>query len=299
MRNVMLAVDAGGTNFKYALMDADGALLSECLQIPVNEKGTAQEIEASWRAMAESARELAVKAGAAVERVCVSTPGPFDFAGGMSRMKHKFPAIFGLPIRPWLQDALPGVPVDFLHDSTAFILGEARPEFRSPACVMLGTGFGFACMREGRVLVNESRTPAVILWNHPFRGGIVEDTISRRALRAAYAEKTGTDGSLDVKEIADACRAGDPAAKAVFDGLSDALAELLAPILEKLGSDALILGGQISRSADLFMPGLLAKLPCPVALSEHPDSAALVGCARFAALGGAQGAEQPTAEALI
>ena len=298
MQNVMLAVDAGGTNFKYALMDAEGALLSQCLQIPVNEKGTAQEIEASWRAMAKSAAGLAGQAGVRVERVCVSTPGPFDFGGGMSRMRHKFPAIYGLPIRPWLQDALGGVPVDFLHDSTAFILGEARPEFHSPACVMLGTGFGFACMREGKVLVNESRTPAVILWNHPFRGGIVEDTISRRALRAAYAEKTGGDGSLDVKEIAEACRAGDPAAKAVFDGLSEALAELLAPILTKLGSDALILGGQISRSADLFAGELTGRLPCPVVLSEHPDSAALVGCARFAALGGAEHAEQTT-EALI
>ena len=83
---------------------------------------------------------------------------------------------------------------------------------------------------------------------------------AEQVLREAL--KTGGDGSLDVKEIAEACRAGDPAAKAVFDGLSEALAELLAPILTKLGSDALILGGQISRSADLFMGELTGRLPC-------------------------------------
>ena len=291
MQSVMLAVDAGGTNFKYGLMTRGCDMVSPCLQIAVQAEGSARQIEDSWRQLSKNAREIAQTMGATIGRVCVSTPGPFDFTAGMSRMKHKFPAIYGMPIRPWIQGELGDVPVDFLHDSTAFLLGELRKGMVDPACVMLGTGFGFACMKNGKVLVDATRTPAVVLWNRPFRAGTVEDYISRRALRASYAKKAGTDGSDDVKEIAQKARLGDRAAAQVFDDLADDLAELLGDVLSRLGSGSLILGGQISLASDLFAPRLQAQLACPVVLSTHPDAAALIGCARFGVVGGAQAAE--------
>lgn len=292
MQSVMLAVDAGGTNFKYGLMTRGCDMVSPCLQIAVKAEGSARQIEDSWRQLSKNALEIAQTMGATIGRVCVSTPGPFDFTAGMSRMKHKFPAIYGLPIRPWIQGELGDVPVDFLHDSTAFLLGELRKGMVDPACVMLGTGFGFACMKNGKVLVDATRTPAVVLWNRSFRAGTVEDYISRRALRASYAKKAGTDGSDDVKEIAQKARLGDRAAAQVFDDLADDLAELLGDVLSRLGSGSLILGGQMSLASDLFAPRLQAQLSCPLVLSAHPDAAALIGCARFAAMGGAQGAER-------
>ena len=78
----------------------------------------------------------------------------------------------------------------------------------------------------------------------------------------------------------------------MFDELADDLAELLGGVLPGLSSGSLILGGQISLSGDLFAPRLQAQLSCPLVLSAHPDAAALLGCARFAAMGGAQGAER-------
>ena len=126
MQSVMLAIDAGGTNFKYGLMTRSCDMVSPCLQIAVQAEGSARQIEDSWRQLSKNALEIAQSLGVNIGRVCVSTPGPFDFAAGMSRMRHKFPAIYGLPIRPWVQGELGDVPVDFLHDSTAFILGELR-----------------------------------------------------------------------------------------------------------------------------------------------------------------------------
>ena len=285
-----LLIDAGGTAFKCALYDPAAARLLPAWQIPVDSQGTAETIQAAWQHAASQAKRQAEAQEKRIGGVCVSTPGPFDFENGVSRMTHKFAAINGLPIRPWLQAVLADAPVSFLHDSTAFLLGVTDEASCSPAGVMLGTGFGFACMQKGRILVNAQRGPAYSLWNHPFRGGIVEDTISRRALRAAYRRMGGKDDA-DVREIALRARGGEQAAQRVFDELGCALGELLPPILHDLHCDALLLGGQISLSGDLFLPKLKQALSIPVACRAYPE-AALQGAARFLTGGGAQNLEQ-------
>lgn len=281
----VLAVDAGGTYTKYLLATAEGMPLTpEIAQIAACPDGTAADIAQAYCALSARAAEQARALGVRVVRVSVCTPGPFDMAQGCPFMRHKFAAIYGQSVVPWLTESLPGVPVGFLHDSTAYLIGEARlgagKGSRNPACAMLGTGFGFAVMREGRVLVNARRGPALSLWNRPFRGGTVEDVLSRRGIRAAYAARTGLDRTPDVRELAEAARAGDAAAKETFWETGAALAELLRPILTELRCDRLILGGQIARAADLFGP-YEKDLPCPVALSAMPERAGVLGAALF------------------
>jgi glucokinase len=281
----VLAVDAGGTYTKYLLTTTDGRPLTpEIAQIAACPDGTADDIARAYRALSARAAEQAQGLGLRIARVSVCTPGPFDMDRGCPLMRHKFAAVYGQSVVPWLMDSLPGVPVHFLHDSTATLIGEARlgagRGSRNPACVMLGTGFGFAVMREGRVLVNERRAPALSLWNRAFRGGIVEDTLSRRGIRAAYAARTGLAHAPDVRDLADAARMGDAAAREIFLETGAALAELMGPILTELDCDRLILGGQIAGAADLF--GAYERaLPCPAALSAMPERAGVLGAALF------------------
>ena len=266
MRGCCLALDIGGSFVKISPMGGDCApLLDKPLQVPVDSTGSADVILGALRGAAARGQGAAQSLGYTVKTVSVSIPGPFDYFAGVSRMTHKFAAIRGIPLGPVL-GGLPGCErVVFLHDSTAFMLGEcffgAGRDAVRPVGVMLGTGFGFGVMQGGRVCVNERQTPALSLWGRAFRVGITEDYVSSRAIRARYAARKADGGQADVREIAGRARAGDAAAMEVMAETGALLAEILAPHLTALRVDRMMLGGQIARSADLLLPTLTAGLP--------------------------------------
>jgi len=268
-----LVMDIGGSFIKYAAANREGKLLPGSIgQMEANADGSAEEIFSTIREVIRLARCARPIAGA-----CVSMPGPFDFDNGVSHMKHKFPALYGKSLRiPFERE---GLPVIFLHDSTAFILGEYHGGVlrgaQSPCCVMLGTGLGFAWIRSGLVMVEDNQTPAMPLWRCPYLDGIAEDYVSTRAIRRYY------DNKLSVKEIAERARAGEAKAREAFQVTTDHLSAILTPLLKRLYCDKFALGGQIAKSADL-MP---LDLPVPWEVSSRPDEAALLGAAWYSCQG--------------
>lgn len=278
MNECIFALDAGGTYLKYALMTGDGQPLPNAQgQSPAPSGGTRQEIETAFRAAGRFARTQADHHGLRLAGMAVSFPGPFDFDAGVSHMAHKYAAIRDVPLTPLLTAEAGNVPVSYLHDSTAFLLGEAARGAAMgdarPAGVMLGTGLGFAAMAEGRVLVNPAQGPRISLWNRPFRQGICEDFVSRRAILRAY----GAGAEVDVKDVADRAFAGEKKAQEVFLHLAEDMAEILAPVLRALDADALVVGGQIAKSGALFLPRLEALLGLPVRQAALIANGALFG----------------------
>lgn len=268
------AMDIGGTFIKYACMDGEGVFLCAG-QVPIDSNGSQEDILSAIDAAFAHLRA----AGTRVDRTAVSIPGPFDYAKGVSLMTHKFASIYQFNLKSFLESY--GAPAVFLHDSTAFMLGEffdgAARGARRPFGVMLGTGFGFAMMRDDKVCVAADQRPCLKLCYAPYRQGIVEDVISRRALRAKYALLAGSDGSHDVREIAMLARGGDPAAGAVMEDLGQDIAAVLEPYVRRLECDKVVVGGQIARSGDLFLPIVQEKLNIPVLAAKHLDDAALRG----------------------
>lgn len=266
----MLALDIGGTFIKYALTDESGTILPETVgQVPTNAEGNYEDFLNVLAEIIQQARKWQPFHKASV---CIA--GPFDFDQGVSMMQHKFRAVYQKSLRlPFEQS---GIDVSFLHDSTAFILGEAYDGvlkgWKAPCCVMLGTGLGFAFMRDNKVCVNEKRTPALILWNMPWRDGIAEDYVSTRAIQALYGEK------LPVKKIAELARQGDVKATEAFKQTGKHLSEILRKIIPRLSCDCFALGGQIAKSAELF------ELDVPVVwnVAKHLDDAALRGASYYA-----------------
>ncbi|MDD3334949.1 MAG: ROK family protein [Eubacteriales bacterium] len=266
----MLVLDIGGTFIKYALTDENGAILPATVrQVPSDAEGGYEDFLNVLAGILRQAHELqpVVKAG-------VSIPGPFDFDQGVSLMQHKFTALYDQSLRPPFEQA--GVTVEFLHDSTAFMLGEAYDGVlngaNTAACVMLGTGLGFAYLRDGKVCVNDKRTPALALWKTPWRDGIAEDYVSTRAIQGLYGEK------ISVKSIADKARQGDQKALNAFQTTGRHLSEILNAILPKLGCERFAIGGQIAKSAELFE----LDVPVPWSVSCHLIDAALRGVGYYA-----------------
>ena len=269
----LLVLDIGGTFIKYGVADEGGELL------PGSVGQTPSHAEDRAEAFMDALRNILRQAAAfgPLKRASACIAGPFDFDGGVSLMRHKFQALYGVCLRPPFEEA--GLPVTFLHDSTAFMLGEyhfgSLAGAKNACCVMLGTGLGFAWEKEGRVCVDESQSPALALWKSLYLDGIAEDYVSTRAIQQRYGKKA------PVKEIAEEARKGNIKAMEAFSSAGLHLSAILRAVIKKLGCERFALGGQIAKSADL----LDLCLPIPWAVTQRPDDAALLGAAKYAALG--------------
>lgn len=287
----VLAVDAGGTFLKAALVKHDKSLVEDSfLRIPVDSIGSVNSIQASYTRLAALGLGKAAEHGLSLEAIGVCIPGPFDYQKGISLMMHKYLSIKGIPIRPWLQDGAGDIPIAFLHDSHAFLLGamwnNRLSRYRRVAGTIIGTGLGFATWIDGKIYTNEQGGPGISIFARPYRDSISENYVSRRAIIAHYLARTGmSTDEIDVVRIAELARDGHPEAADVFSWIGRDLAGILHDILRDNRFECLLLGGAISKSADLFLPELksgLADLPDlhTIAAVEDIDMAPVFGAAR-------------------
>ncbi len=284
----VLAVDAGGTSLKAALAQPGGRIVPDSfLQVPVDSRGSAEEIAGAYSALARDAGKLAGKLGLEIVRASVCIPGPFDYAGGISLMKHKYQSVFGVPLRPWFIKTLGNIPVTFLHDSTAFLLGAVKAEelarHRRICGVIIGTGLGFASMYDGQMNLNPQGGPGISIFARPFGAGTAEDYVSRRAIERAYSKKHPQRAVPSVKDIAGLAMAGDPVAADCFKDMGRRLGQVLRDIIEKEQFTLVLLGGAISKSSELFIPQLRDALPglnAEIRPAGDIDLAPLLGAAK-------------------
>ncbi len=270
MKKCIYALDAGGSYLKCGLVGEDMRVIPDTRDSEAADsaKGTLKEVRASYAALAARAKARAADMGYEIAAVGMDTPGPFDYSSGAFRMTHKYTALYGVSVLPWFGEDFPGVPVRIIHDSAAFILGAARGLYgangckdRTVAAVMLGTGLGFALMRDGRPLLAPGGGPLVSIYRAPLCGVEAEELISARGIVRRYNESVGNgDTPISAKEVAFRAKSGDAAAAHAYADTGRLLGELIAPVLAEYSVSALLLGGQISRDAQLFMPQLRTTL---------------------------------------
>jgi Transcriptional regulator/sugar kinase len=285
MREAYAVIDVGGTFVKSALASAGLPVKLTGIKLtPMPQKEDLPTLLGGFISLSQSLRKQAEKQNLNVSACIVSFPGPFDFVNGISLMRHKFEALYGIPLAPLFQTAFPDAKIAFLHDSTAYLLGQValfgQVDTKDCACVMLGTGLGFSAMQNSRVQLSEDKRPAVKLWNTPYQTGIAEDAVSSRAIKARYAALP------DVKAIALAARKGDLVARDAFRQTALHLAQILSPVLSGTQIKTVFIGGQIMKSAPLILPTLRKALPEITFLrARHLSDSALYGCALYASAG--------------
>jgi glucokinase len=191
-------------------------------------------------------------------------PGPFAYDTGISYMRHKLKNLYEVNLKTALAASFRWVPgrIHFLNDADAALLGEARAGAALGAAkavgMMLGSGIGFAFVQDGSL--NQTAPglpPDNEIWNLPFRGGIVEDLLSSRALESDYEARAGRHEP--VATIAQRA-ANDPHARAVFHTFGEHLGQVIREIIAPIGPDVVVLGGGISRASDLFLPAARTQL---------------------------------------
>jgi len=218
----------------------------------------------------------------------IAFPGPFAYKTGISHMRHKLKALYGVDLKTALAERLGWTPerVRFLNDADAALLGEvgagAAQSANRAVGIMLGTGIGFAFVQNGELNGTAHMVPPDSeIWNLPFMSGIVEDVLSSRALESDYEARTAKRRSVAAIALE---ATTDPDACAVFDTFGRHLGQVIGEILAPLNPEVIVFGGGISRSSHLFLPaarnqvnGLGIRLVPSVLLEKAP----LLGAAMY------------------
>jgi len=293
LQKTYLAIDAGGTFFKSALLNASGEVIigSAHLERSYSE-GPAAKIVGAYRNTVSNALRFAREhGGIELIGIGVATPGPFDYENGIPLMKHKFASVYGVRLRDVIYE-IPGVsvdlPISFMHDANAALAGEIlngnAKNYQNAALVTLGTGLGFAFSRNSKVQFNEQGGPQITIFKEPYKDGILEDYVSKRGFLKIYQEMSGKPNvdDIQVADIGKWANEGDEISLDTFREAGRILAVNIKSILKEQEIECLLFGGQISKSFHHFEEIVKSELDDVqtlhnIAVVSNMDNAALIG----------------------
>ncbi|BAI71181.1 fructokinase [Azospirillum sp. B510] len=290
-----VGIDLGGTKIAAVALDRDGAELAR------DRRPTPRGYDETLEALAET---VAVLDPAGRGGFGISLPGVVDAAAGRVRAVN-LPWLNG---RPFADDVARriGRPVRIANDANCFTLSEATDGAAVGAPVVfgviLGTGVGGGIVVDGRILPGANGLAgewghAPLPWREPADGppvpcgcgkpGCLETALCGAGLSRLHRHLHGE--TLDPPEIAVRALAGDAAATATLARHADALARALAPVLNLLDPDVVVVGGGLSA-----LPGLcgavtrrwgswaLAATPrTRMAIARHGAESGMRGAARL------------------
>lgn len=266
MDQYCIALDVGGTSIKSAIVSSCGELLQESyLDTPIDSKGTATQILQTFSDPVTRHFDFAAVNKFNIAGIGIGMPGPFDYENGVSlhRGVKKYEAIFGLNVKNELAKRLHlknDVPVVFENDGWTFVRGEAwqgaAKGFHRVIGLTLGTGLGSGFMVDEQVVDSGPGVPPEGWFSGlPYKDGIIDDYVSKRAIVAKYLKKNPkTIRKLEVKEIAELAENGNAAAVGTFAEIGSLLGKLLRPVAQQFRPECIVVGGKIAYSYDMFAP---------------------------------------------
>jgi glucokinase len=263
-REVVAAVDLGGTRTKAALVDRDLGVVTRLVE--PTPPDLAGGLGRTVAAVVE--RLTAAAPGMRMVGCGVVVPGLVDDATGTGvlSVNHGWR---DLPIRS-LVDQATGIPTVVGHDVRAGLVAETRLGVAvgvSEALFLpLGTGIAAALMVDGHVLSGggwagelghvsvDPSGPAC-----PCGGtGCLEVIASAAAVGREYSARTGE--LVDAQAVAERFRAGDAVAVAVWDRAVSALARAVVTTITLTGIDLVIIGGGLAQSGATLMAPLGSEI---------------------------------------
>ncbi|WEK38204.1 MAG: ROK family protein [Candidatus Pseudobacter hemicellulosilyticus] len=216
-------------------------------------------------------------------QIGIAMPGPLDYEQGICYIRNqgKYESLYGLNIKSLLaaQLGITATDIRMMNDALCFLQGEvvggAATGFTRVLGFTLGTGLGSALYSDGHTIDAD-------LWQSPFRDGIAEDYISSRWFVQRYHTLTGgsVTGARELQE-----KVGkEPIAGAIFEEFAGNLACFLAGVIPQHQPQVIVLGGNIAKGYELFLPPLEATLAqqginVPIRIATLGENAQIIGAA--------------------
>lgn len=272
-----IAIDMGGTNLRAALVTEAG--IRQKVQAPCPAQGTEDEVlEALFSLIAP----LADEAGDRLEGIGAGIPSVIDRDLGLVYDLTNIPSWRCVALGKALAERF-SCRVELDNDSNCFTLGEARygagRDYRNFVGVTLGTGLGAGVVIDGRICRGEDDGVGEI-GAIPYLDSDVEHYCSSHY----FADRCQTTAG----ELSALARSGDASALAAWHDFGCHIGQMVKIAMLAYAPEAVILGGGIARSLDLFeeaMYGEIADYPFRMAAKRirvwpsRLEDAALLGAA--------------------
>lgn len=274
-----VGVDIGGSHITAAYIDpVSFQVISASLKREkVASAGMADVIFNSWVAALAPLID-----GMPVEklRIGIAMPGPFDYKNGIALFKgvKKYDSLYGIDVGKVLMERLsiPGTSIVFINDAVAFLRGElaagAAAGLNKAIGITLGTGLGSASNCSGKV-VDVNRAALPFLEQH------AEEYMSSRWFLGRYKELTGKE----IRNVEELLHKAEPTLKSqIFNEFAANLASFINDFIADENPEVLVIGGNIARTWDHFMPQLQQQIlnkNVMIRQTKMWENAALVGSA--------------------
>lgn len=267
MQRVVICLDVGGTQIKAATVNEHGGILTPIRLVDACAGLASEQLLDHFTKIIRE--QVSLSPDMKIAGVHMAFPGPFDYQHGISLMRglDKFDGLYGVDLPHELSGRLKILGLTakdfrFINDVHAFALGEMRYGKAAGApkamFICIGTGCGSAFGINGSV--TDERTPGVprqgYIYLTAFLDGCVDDYLSKRGLMNLTRELLGVP--LDGKQLAQLAQSGDRRAADCFQVFGERVRDALVPFLHSYRPDCLCIGGQITKSASLFLNPLAA-----------------------------------------
>ena len=313
---VVLALDLGGSNVRWALVSRQGDILGRWEQATATMPDQEALINGLAKAMLAAEKDARAQ-GAEVQAAGLGVPGRILPEEGLVAVSPNVPALNACPLIPRLESLLPW-PISLENDANLFAWGEywlgAGQGYDAMLGMTLGTGVGGGLILNGTLWPGTAGTSAEVghLTIEPEgdkcrcgnRGCL--ETMASAYWTVVWVKKQLTQGASSwLKELwqtdpeaivgetlVTAAKMKDPLALKAFERVGKALAIAIGDVVHLLGLSRVVLGGRFTRALEYFQQSLREELyrrltlfP-PEAVSVVPaklgDDGGLLGAARLA-----------------
>jgi glucokinase len=281
MKDLVVAIDLGGTQVRAALCDAHGKILARAREDTRASEGP----EAVFSRIAATVRHVASD-WSRVRAIGYGSPGPMDSRRGIILEARNLPGLANFPMKARLEQEFQ-VPAYIGHDAKVAALAEHRYGAGRGVDHMIymtiSTGIGGGIIADGKVFLGwrgfagevghqtlEPNGPLCTCGNHgdleALASGPAIERDARDALRAGRDStmREKTTGDLDKLTgaiITRAAREGDALACELLDRAGTYIGMGIANLIQILDTELFVLGGSVAVHAwDFLYPALIAEL---------------------------------------
>ncbi|ADI05142.1 sugar kinase [Streptomyces bingchenggensis BCW-1] len=266
-RDLIAALDIGGTKIAGALVDGSGKLVARARRAtPAQEPGETvmREVTAVLDELSGSAQWSRVAA------VGIGSAGPVDASVGTVSPVN-IPGWRDFPLVAGVRETVGELPLALVGDGVAMTAAEhwqgAARGRTGALCMVVSTGVGGGLVLNGRLHPGPTGNAghighiSVDLDGDPCpcgARGCVEriasgPNIARRALEGGW--RPGPGGDTSAAAVAASARTGDPVARASFERAAQALAAGIAATATLVEIEVAVVGGGVAGAGDvLFAP---------------------------------------------